>query len=309
MNYDILNPQKSYVELNLLTDYFRFNYKCDASYYNPYSLILFVSKLSRKYPEKAPFEIALFRKSVVALVSKDRQMVHLMGAKDKDESMMIIKQLISNRTLKVALHFPDFTPESNWKVVKTYNQLLVPCETFFIEDGLSRVGPLTGLNQRSISTLKKNYRELTTFRIDKHHSEDLQKILGIWSSTAKERGVYSDGIEKDRICFDLIENDFPNLFGWISYRKDFPVAYNIVTTLPKNITCAVLIASKSLNYKKQPGGYNETSAYSMIRLLDELYKNGVHSLNLSGGSNKHSSLDAFKKKFGGSTVKVHDYSI
>lgn len=309
MNFEILKPMENSYDLNILTEYFKFNYKCNASYHNPYSLLLFASKLSRRYPDKIPFEITMIQKKIVALISHDMQMIHLVGAKNKDESQAILKKLMRNQTLSVFLHFPNFKPKKSWKIERTYNQILISCGVFSLKNGLNQVGKQIGLNNRSLSTLRKNHRELTTFKIEKKHLDDLYKILELWGDKAKKRGVYTLGVEKDQVCFNLINKNLPDLVGWISYRGDYPVGYNIITTLPKNSTCAVLIGSKSLNYKEQPGGYNETSLYTLIRLLNELNTIGVRLLNLSGGADQHSPLYKFKKKFSNSTVQIHEYSI
>ncbi|MCH2231154.1 MAG: hypothetical protein MK105_12500 [Crocinitomicaceae bacterium] len=288
------------------SSYYDFPYNAPVSYYNIFSLCNKYLKAQLKRDTKLYMNIS--SDNILTLIDEKAEHVTLVHPKAEKAVKSTVEGLVADGVKRISLHSPNFVPGEEYSIEQTFEQVLLDCHTADVNSEHNNELLRERLSKRSFANYRKNNREIRVEEISSSNISDLEKITDIWNKRAISRNVDTRSVFKDYLAIDLLKKGNKNLIGLIGYRGSNPVSFNIVTRMSFNPTVAVLLSSKSLNYKDQPGGYNETSVHSYIKLGEFLGQIGVSSLNLSGGNNTSSSLYSFKLNLGSHSIcKSADY--
>ncbi len=296
-----------------LTDYFSVNYSCPVSYYNAFSCMHFSDKLQRRYQiSKVIHEHYYFLENQLLLLitGETETIAAFIAPRSKELTEKLCAFIRAGYAAKVIVLVPDFLPSpESFTVARSYSQVLYDCsripETINkdIEEKTGRI-----LNSRSCTSFNKNNRECTLMLGGPEHVHYFEEVQSEWQRVAEKKGIDTGALRKDRICFSWLENRANQLTCFIGLRGEKPVSYTFLTRLPFKPEVASLLATKSLNYREQAGGYNETAVWELYRVCIEAEKLGIRFINASG-TNNGDNLSRFKDKFrlNSNYINSHDY--
>ena len=165
------------------------------------------------------------------------------------------------------------------------------------------------LSSRSRSNLRKNSKECVFREVQCSDADNIDAILKIWAIEKSIRDGASIGNMKDSILKDVMIN--AKKFGvhaFIGLRDKLPISLTLLAPIHKHPDTVSVITCKSLNYSSQPGGYNETSVWELLRTCEACISMRVNYMNVSGYDNIN--LKYHKDKFADleKTFFVYDWS-
>ncbi|MCB0745931.1 MAG: hypothetical protein KDC90_00575, partial [Ignavibacteriae bacterium] len=268
-----------------------------TSYYNVFSFVTYLNKIERKFNIKMSNFCIEQNDNEILIKVPEIKLALLYAPKEIRASKERCTVLKSNGFDEIRILFPNFKTDVSFEPFEEYHQNIVSCKSLYETfEQLSENPERLDLPSRMIQNYRHNRKLVTFNKIEEKHAKDLLSIIHFWKIKAQSKGRNYSAIVKDLIYIDFYFDNPENLLGYIFYRGVHPVSFAIVTVLPSGEHTATLLSTKSLNYKSQPGGRNETSVYSLVALSHELNKMNLKYLNLSGGRNVGSSTHQFKSK-------------
>lgn len=301
-------------QIDLLKNYFGSgrNYSDPISYYNAYSAWNLKVKMQLQYGQKVDPQFILLPENLLILIDANgKTFARIIAPENEQATQKACMNFEKDGYNEIFVHYPDFQPDAScFKLQFTYTQIYYDCGAIgALSEIIEKPVADAFLSSRSTATLKKNLKEIE-FR--KVHSDDLDAIhliIDQWATKAIERGFSTSGIKKDLNILDFYFDSETEIIGQIGYRSEHPVCFSFATPLKSHADFATLLACKSLNYKSQMGGYNETTICNMINLCHTLKQEYAISCLNTGGNIDGSSLSKFKQRLNTSNREfiVHDY--
>lgn len=296
--------------IDTLTAYFEFPYPRPVSYYNAFSCLNMIGKLKRKFSIANASENFYHASGhLVLLVEGSVNAGVVIAPKTHNGVDEICSRLKKNGTDHVLVHVPGYEiNDGRYKIWRQYLQVLYDCSIITKQISSDVTEHTTHiLGSRSRTSFKKNSRECVLRPGGAVDYDHYLKVMKEWERHAAEKGESTGAVSKDMNCFDWSVRH-SEVQGFIGFRGDLPVSYSFITQLPGNREVASILATKSLNYRCQEGGYNETSVWELSRVCSEAQQRGIRYLNSSGTDNKE-GLSSFKKRFITNTnlIEAYDY--
>lgn len=154
------------------------------------------------------------------------------------------------------------------------------------------------LTTRGCSYLNKNERECEFSTIESY-IDDCETVLSNWAINNDNKKNYYD---RDIRAFNWIGRK--DVFSFMAWRNEVPTAFSMYVRHPHERTMALQLFEKSLNYKNQPGGYNETSKWMLIKCSKYLLHNGMTEINAGSPNSYGGDLKRYKDQFKSREIRM-----
>lgn len=278
-----------------LLKYFSQQWMQPASYYNPvsiYGILADNAKTSKFNPNK----VRIFENEVpIAQLSENK---YCMFAPRSESMAQKLLNQIDDPGIELMLYAPNFIPDNDrFEVLQIRPQMIYKCEDVYnrlsidILDNKELI-----VSRREREYLIKNIKECIFREVNIDDSENIRSVIDLWKNGPA-------GLKKNlRIQKDIetipwaLKGDTYNTRAFLGFRGSMPVSYTFLALLPGYPNIMTQIVSKALNYKSQPGGYNNTSTWEIYESCKWCYLNGIEYIN-SSGTSYNSTHRKFKNKF------------
>lgn len=277
-----------------LTGYFSSGFDKPVSYYNPLSAVYFSGKLKGMFPGQDLY----LRECAATPVFITGSRCFIYCPKTEEAALEIIEKIREESPEPVWIVAPGFIPaDPVFKVQLVRKQIIYDCRQI-AEDYTSALntGKSRFLHKRSVSVLRKNARDCRVRDMEAGDSMDIDKVITEWSLGKKDAD--SLNLQKDREVLPVaLHRAGCAVVADIVYRGRLPVSISLIAGTPAHPDFGSQIVSKSLNYKTQEGGYNETSVWHLYQTCARCLEQGIHYINASGYDSADSTLGEFKLRF------------
>jgi hypothetical protein len=222
---------------------------------------------------------------------------HLYAISADTDIAALCKQLAVDFPSQILLRVPDQEPDAKFfRACRLNPQVIYDCQDIVsrIENDL-KTGSQSILSKRSQTTMRRNLRECSLRPANANDLEAIRVVLNHWRVSVSAANQGRVNIEKDLGTLDWLGQG--DSLAHIGFRGEHPISYSFIVPISGYPDYAYLMATKSLNHKAQPGGYNEVSVWELYRSCQFCLAAGIKYLNVSGYASGHDSLKQFKSRF------------